>query len=219
MEVFPHLNCLQSWLTFAFELCSLENKVVQTHINPHVKLLSVFHGSAELPINNVASIANEIGVPLAEIYKDVKSIADVNQLMEKKLQENPLFEGFVFRDKNNQRLKLKSLPYLLAHQMGTGQISKSTIIEWILNSDDDMVLETFPEHINLIKPYEDSINELLEKVNGIYSQVKNITDQKEFALAIKHHKFSGILFTMRAKGIGPRQFLLDNLSYAEKILT
>ncbi len=217
LEVFPHLNRLDPQLTYAWELMSIENKVVQIHTVPTVKLLSVFEGENELGPYVRATEAVRLKVKIPDIF-EFKSLEDAHKLMDKLAKKIQFFEGFVYRDNNNNRQKDKHEDYRDAHQAGTGEISKTRIITRILEDDVEFILKNFPERMAYIKPYEDAINEIIEKVNGIYSQVKHIQNQKEFALAIKHHKFSGLLFRMRQTGDGVKTLLLDNLSYAEKLI-
>lgn len=218
LEAFPQVDKLDRDLTYVFELCTIQNKVVQIHKTPHVKLLSVFNGEEELTLFDRATQALYLKVGVPNVY-NVKSIGEGRLLMESKSQVDPTYEGFVYRDQYNNRLKDKCERYLLLHQAGTGKFNKSLIIQRILEDDVGLIEERFPERMDYIKPLQAAIDEVVEKVNGIYSQVKEIKDQKEFALAIKHHKFCGVLFRMREKGVGPRQILLDNISYTEKLIS
>ena len=218
LDTFAGCDRMDRDLTYVFELCTIQNKVVQTHKTPHVKLLSVFSGEEELSLFDRANRPLYLKVGVPDIY-NVKSIGEGRLLMESKSQADPTFEGFVYRDENNNRLKDKCERYLLLHQAGTGEFNKQILIQRILEDDIGLIEERFPERMDYIRPLQKALDEVIEKVEGVYSQVKEIENQKEFALAIKHYKSSGILFTMRSKGIGPRQVLLENLSYAEKLLT
>jgi len=132
-------------------------------------------------------------------------------------------EGYVCVKNNGNgipwRLKVKSPSYLaIAHIRGNGELSTKRLISLVFMNEHEEYLATFEEDRVIFQPYIDAYNRILEDVNAIWHNVKNISDQKEFAMQVKDRHCSGILFGLK-KGKTLTQ-ILDGmtLSYKEGLI-
>jgi hypothetical protein len=108
-------------------------------------------------------------------------------------------EGYVIRDKNFSRVKVKSPRYVLLHQL-KGSMTPKKILEAVRLGETSEVLAYFPEFGEEFLKTKSKYDALVSEVQAEYAKVAHIGDQKEFALAIKHLKYAGALFMLR-KGV------------------
>lgn len=109
-------------------------------------------------------------------------------------------EGFVIKDKHFNRIKLKSPKYLLAfHMDNNGIVTTKRIINMIKNEQIDDFLAYCPEYNEQVSNVIDNINKFASYLNIKWEEYEKLADcdQKEFALAAKHEKYSGFLFSKR----------------------
>ena len=123
-------------------------------------------------------------------------------------EKDPTFEGVVICDHLGHRWKIKSATYLGLHKMrgeGDNLFHPKHLLPFILAGEEAELLTYFPE-------VRQQFYELKCEVQGQYIDLletwashKDITDQKEFALAIKDKTdFTSILFSARKKAVGPQ---------------
>lgn len=189
-------------LTYVFELCTLDNKVVRMYANPTVYLLSTFHGAEEKPWEYTVEESKRIGSPLTEAYS-FKSMKEIEAFIKEKEQTDLSYEGVVIRDRKNLRYKIKSLTYISLHNLSeNGNIARiDRLVPIALSNDCDEVLTYMPE----LKPRLDEVKTVLEteykSLLALWNQHKSAPDQKSFAMAVKDHKLSSLLFQMRKKPV------------------
>lgn len=212
------INHLNPELTYIFELCSLNNKVVRTYEEPCIYLLTMFSRETELSCEKVDIHAFWSGIKRPQIYNFTSS-KDLITFLENNSRDDPTFEGFVVRDRNNNRLKVKSKTYLMLHRAASTSLNRRDIIETCLKNEQDEFLTYFPEY----KATFDSVVKLIEAIEveatSLYNRTKDITNQREFAEAISTFSGNALLFQKRKHPtMELREVLLRNLSYAEKLL-
>jgi hypothetical protein len=109
-----------------------------------------------------------------------------------------LDEGFVAKDKNGLRIKIKADLYLKVHKIkGEGQITEKSMCSLIVDNEQEEFLQYFPEYRTMFKPYEDAFAELIREIDNVWVDTHGIENQKEFALEVKDLPYSSILFSMR----------------------
>lgn len=204
--------------TFICEMCSPETRVVKHYgEKPVVYLLSVrnkLSGLEYMP-ESVFQIFENTHMQLPQIY-------DLGQLegIQASLKELPTMdEGYVIlHPTSGNRVKIKNPAYVAIHHLrDNGVPSPRRMVELIQLNETDEYLSYFPEDRQFFEPYMEAYDILNREIKNLYSQIKNIVSQKDFALKVKHLPYCGVLFNMRKMDIDdPRDLLAE---YNVKALT
>ena len=189
---------------YTFELVSLYNKIVRRYYETRLVLLAVFEGESELPVDDVDDIAQalEVGRPCSSHGNSKNSIGELLQLLEDISKTDPTFEGYVLRDRNNMRIKLKSKAYLQLHRMvGENKYHPRSFIPFIVERNGDELLTYYPELEKIYNKYLTAVETAVDQQFEIWEKNREIEIQKDFALAIKAstNPFASILFQTRKK--------------------
>jgi hypothetical protein len=151
-----------------------------------------------------------------------KSASEVYEFIRYKEQHDKTYEGVVLRDKNNLRIKVKSSTYIALHRLrgeGNNIISPKYIISLILTGEDSEVLNYWSEFKDHFDQVRDRLELHLGRVCDLWEKVKNIENQKDFALRIENETpFKGLLFTSRKMGIHPKELWRDSADIIYKVL-
>ncbi|MDF0553984.1 T4 RnlA family RNA ligase [Kamptonema sp. UHCC 0994] len=128
-------------------------------------------------------------------------------------------EGYIICDGNFNRVKVKSPQYVAISHLREG-FSTRRMIEIILTNEGEEFLAYFPEWTELYQKVKDRYLSLIEEVEEVYRQHQHIENQKDFALAIKHLPYSGILFSLRSGKIASAKESLRSatIQKAEELL-
>jgi len=201
-------------VTYCFELMTPYNRIVVDYDQYSIVLLGA---------RNVKSlkefIVSDFPVPLAQEFKFDKfddMVAFINS------QDPSKMEGVVVRDKNFNRVKIKSVAYVLAHKM-KDHISSSprNCMEAILLEKDDDMLPLLPSEVasNLLK-MKDNLNRMIKRYDEIYQILLNCSnhvkrgDKKTFALMVTgNHKilWTSPFFQMfDGKASSMKDFIMKN---------
>jgi len=190
---------------FIFELMTPYNRiVVQQTINQ-----IVFHG-----IRNTQTLLEAEPTIWAEKYgwELVKSYALTSwkEVIEASQHLDPMnSEGYIICDANFNRVKVKSPQYVAISHLREG-FSTRRMIEIILTNEGEEFLAYFPEWTELYQKVKDKYQSLVAEIEGVYRQHEHIEVQKDFAFAVKHLPYSGILFSLRARRVaGVKEALRD----------
>lgn len=105
-------------------------------------------------------------------------------------------EGYIVCDRKFKRIKIKSPNYVAIAHLKTG-FSSRRILEIVATNEGEEFLNYYPEWQELYSQIEAKYNELIEAIEAEYKQHQNIAEQKDFAMAVKHLPYSGILFNLR----------------------
>jgi hypothetical protein len=180
--------------TYVCELCTTYNKVVQEHKEPKLYLLTSYLDEYEVePARHMS-----FGWPMDFSFKSADEI--ITWLKEKETTD-PTFEGVVIRDKNGLRFKIKNPGYLILHRM-RGQnneclTSPENLMPFVLKDEADEFLTYFPEADEAFNFYTEQLLELESSAWFLWQQNRHLQVQKDFAMAVKHHRLSAILFNAR----------------------
>lgn len=189
----PNYHKLNPKYSYTFELCSPYNQVVRIYNEPKAFLLSAFDGENELPFNsNVISDAESLGITIVNTH-DFSNKDESLKFLEDCSKNDPTFEGFVLRDINNNRVKVKTSSYIILHKKFSNSINKSDIVELMLDGEDDEFLAYFPKYKYFIEDVKIKIIE----IENVYNSIKNTVEQKDFARLALKYNFSYILFELR----------------------
>lgn len=178
---------------FMFELMTPYNRIVVKQRDHQI----VLHGT-----RNIKSLledephlwADRYGWQLAPSYpltswKEVIAAAECLDPMAS--------EGYIICDANFNRVKVKSPQYVAISHLREG-FSTRRMIEIILANEGEEFLSYFPEWTEIYQQIKERYQALISEIEEVYQQHQSIETQKDFALAIKHLPYSGVLFSLRA---------------------
>lgn len=194
-------------LNYVFEFTSPENRIVTPYKSDQMVLLSIFRDGVELDshdVNEIGSMMSLYGLNIrpASCYR----IKDKDQLYEMVSSLTGLQEGFVLKDSNGMRLKVKSDLYVAAHRMrGESGLTLKKACELVLMGEQDEYLVYFPDESDKIRAVEVGYNNYLESVESEYLKHSGIQDKKEFALAVKESPHKHLFFTMKRDSISAKE--------------
>lgn len=199
---FKNLDKLYKGITLVCEGVSPYNQVVRFYEKPDVYLLTAFNNENlyELSIEECDEIADVIGLKRPQQYSFC-SIEDMKQYLED-LKGDPSFEGFVIRDDNNMRAKLKSQSYCSLHHLCNNQnlFLVKNILPIVLKGEQEEVLLFWPSFRDKFECVCEAVDKLKGRLSLLWNDSRDIVSQKEFALAIKDEPAKAILFNARKYG-------------------
>jgi len=177
---------------FAFELCTPYNKIIVQHQKNDL----ILHGCRDLDTLEELDVNEELiwqGMHKIKEYP-MNNISDIINSCSK---INPIeHEGYVVVDKNFNRLKVKSPQYVaLSHIKDSMSVRR--MVEIVATNENEEFLAYFPEFTDLYNDARAKYNELVKNLYLKWDKIKNIENQKEFALEAIKTKCSGALFAMR----------------------
>lgn len=197
-------------LTYIYEYVGPSNRIVTRYEKDHMVLTAIRdNDSGEYKSYNMllahAEEQQDIGLNVVPVKSYNLSSFDE---IKKAIDDLPaLAEGYVcFDPVSGKRVKCKSPGYVAIHGLReNGALSMKRAYTLVLINDHEEYLTAFPEDVEHFNPVISRVNQFMEDIKTAYEKVKNITDQKTFALACKEYYFSGILFTARKNKITPIQ--------------
>lgn len=173
--------------TYIFEITSPKNRVVKHYIDTQLTHLATRNKFTGEYIDEKLE-----NFPVPKTYKlDNKTIFD-------SLKELPAMdEGYVCV-LDSWRIKIKNPSYLaISNLRMNGVISEKRICYLVIQNDYEEYLSYFPEDEHLFLPYIKKYDIILKDINDTWNSVKDIKDQKEFALKVKDKHYGFILFQLR----------------------
>lgn len=185
--------------TYIFELCTPYNRVVKEYAAPTTFLLGVnwLGPNFELTESAVTTVAKEIGANRPIIHQATSEDC-VRALMESLEDQDEVHEGVILRDKNNMRYKWKTQKYINLHHLSDNGnvILPKNLTRIVLNGDMDEVLTQRSDLLTALTQVSLSIAKLEDDVFRLFASNAH-KSQKEYAMAVKGHKFSWLLFQLR----------------------
>lgn len=200
---FEHLYDFYECATFIFELVSPWNRVVKPYREPALYCLGVRIFDSEtgesewLTPEEQAELFEGLPVKTPKIYK----FSNYNEVIKGFESFDEMDEGVVcWNQKTGERVKLKRSQYLALHRLkdSSGYMSHKRAIEVVQQNELEEVLVYFPEYTSLLEDFAQKFETYAQKIENIYNEIKDIPEQKTFALQATKFPFSGILFAMRA---------------------
>lgn len=158
--------------TYTFELVSPFNKVVLSY--PSIKLYHILTRNN----NTLEEIETNIGIPKPAEYA-LGDKEDYENLVAAMGEDH---EGIVVRDKDNNRVKIKTQSYFALHRLVNNHIiTLSSALELILKNETAELLAYFPE----FKPYFDEVQLQLD---GVRNKIKEIEEEVKEEKKTKNKK-------------------------------
>lgn len=189
--------------TYLFEIIYPENRIVVDYGKEEkLVLLGVINTETGEEMS-WKDMVNKYGA-FFEVVKRHNGLEDYDQLYNLKELERENSEGFVLRFDNGFRLKVKFSEYVRLHKILTNVSNKSIwdalrngtgldeIIEGVPDEFYDWLKETKRDFENKYMEIENEALKMFWKIYYVYGK----KERKDFALAVKNHKLSGILFIL-----------------------
>jgi hypothetical protein len=203
-------------VTFMFELCTAENRVVVRHSDSKVVLLGARNRVTGQELRPGEVIHLFPNTPLPKVYPVGSPKEAIELLDEMKGEEQ---EGFVCVDGNFNRIKMKCPSYVALHHLADNLLSMRLIMQnVVLKEETAEVAAVFPEHEELLWEADRRYHELLDELNDLYESCMDIEDQKEFALKVKDCKCSGALFALRSGKVPSIEVFIRNNWHIQNLL-
>ena len=191
---------LQEDATYLFELTSPLNRVV----TPYNETLMWFLGSRSntsvcgdhkaYRSLSVFGAFQEVKRPAFQVFSSLQeTVTAANSLA-------GLQEGWVLWQDGLPVCKVKAEAYITAHRIRGEGLTAKRICELVLMNEHEEYLAYFPQEREFFEPYCKALREYLELLECEYNRVKNISGQKEFAVAVKELPYASALFSARKTG-------------------
>lgn len=187
------LNSLDKNTVYMFELVSPKSTV--TIYYPETKLY--YLGQRDMTTmkesKDVSKYMTVYGIKYPKVY-ELKTLNDCLEYVKMMTKDE---EGFVVRDRNFNRIKLKSPEYLISfHMKNNGAITTKRIIEMIKNEQIDDFLAYRPEYSEEVQLVLDRIKDVCDKLTCEWEIVSIWADKERriFAMAIKTLKYKDWCF-------------------------
>lgn len=209
--------------TYIFELTHPDNRVVTPYAKPGMVLLGARNNYTGEEFSYIRLSLCPIWVEnLSFRVAKTFSFSSSEDMKEAAATLPNLQEGYVCHDPvSGKRVKVKSPAYLAVHRLrGDNVPSPKRIMQLVLTKEEEEYLLYFPEERKRFSPYVVALSELEEEISSTWKTVSSVTDQKEFALAVKDYKYSACLFSAKSSGKPPVQVFHNSKdSYKLKTLT
>lgn len=184
-------------LTYTCELVGPYNKVIRDYPVSEIFLLSTFYKESEIEIKKVPNIfAKTTSYGLSSIEEMKNWIVAISKT-------DPSFEGFVAKDKNGNRFKLKSRTYYEMHSLkDNGAIFKDkNLLPHVLDNNREELALYLPEVLSHYDDLKLRVDKLFGDASSIYHDSIGIENQKDFANFVKSKSFCpSIYFEARKRG-------------------
>lgn len=180
---------------FIFELCRADNRIVVKYDRPRLVLHGARHSAGrEFGPSALQDIADDYGWEVVRSWSPAEATPE--WVAASAASTDPLaLEGYVVTDAAFRRVKVKNPRYVEIHHL-RGNRSPRSVVELWKAGEIGEVLTHFPE----MRPDFDAVTEPLEShianVTAAWAENQNVTNRKEFAMAVKTLPLNACLFRM-----------------------
>lgn len=200
-------------LTFVFEWCHPENRIVTRYVKPEMFLVCATSSES----SDIESTVQQTALLAEEFSKRFQNVSQIGYFNShgKTIQEiefivanlKDLKEGFVIQcNKTGIRAKIKSKTYVQAHRL-RGEFKTprdKDLCELIQTNETDEFIAYFPEWEGRIRSIENQVESYINCIDACWKDLKDIENMKDFALAVQNTSFgsitSGMLYARKRKG-------------------
>jgi hypothetical protein len=174
-------------ITFVFELCTPWNVVVVPHTESKLVLTGLFDHELGEELDAYSAKDLKCNFKLPEVYP-FTSQDEVHAHLARLRDAKDVMEGFVLRDANNLRLKVKNEFHIELHRLSNnGNIaSTKSLVSVISKGEKDEVSAYFPHLRHRLKEVDDAIEAEFGELYKFFQDrgLGDIEDQKAFALEV-----------------------------------
>ena len=216
-------------LIYVFELTTPYNIVVKPHGESSATLLTVRNRETLVELSGKAleMVAVSLGIPLVKSF-DINA-NNVGHLLKTFEGMSWSEEGYVVRDGNDNRVKVKNPAYVAVHHL-KGKTAEHNIITIVKSNEIEEFASTFPERKDELLKLKENYDKLTVKLNDVWVELsackpKNITkeEKKRYAIAVfevcgKHDlkQFTGLYFGLVDGKVDSVETFIEN--YDDKLL-
>ena len=180
--------------TYMFELVSLASKLVVYYPETRLYYLGQRNMTTMQESKNYTSFMKDYGVLCPKVY-NINTLEGCLEYV-KSMTRNE--EGFVVRDKNFNRMKIKSPEYLIAfHMDNNGVITTKRIVKMLKNETIDDFLAYCPEYKNDVQVVLDQLHHIAQIFDDDWNRASKHAEtmtRKEFAALVSKCRTSPYLF-------------------------
>jgi hypothetical protein len=175
---------------YVFELTTPYNIVVTPHGESSAKLLAVRNRKTlvEIPHKDLYMVSVSLGVPLVKSYD--LNVDNADELADTLIGMSWSEEGYVVRDANDNRVKIKNPAYLAVHHL-KGKTAEHNIMVIIKTNEIEEFASTFPDRKEELYKLKDGYDGLVSKLESIWSELSKIRpsdtssdERKRFAMSV-----------------------------------
>ena len=216
-------------LIYVFELTTPYNIVVKPHGESSATLLTVRNRETLVELSGKAleMAAVSLDIPLVKSF-DINA-KNVGHLL-KTFEGMPWSEeGYVVRDGNDNRVKVKNPAYVAVHHL-KGKTAEHNIITIVKSNEIEEFASTFPERKDELLRLKENYDKLTVKLNDVWVELsarkpKNITkeEKKRYAAAVFEvcgkydlKQFTGLYFGLVDGKVDSVETFIEN--YDDKLL-
>jgi hypothetical protein len=214
---------------YVFELTTPYNIVVKPHGESSATLLTVRNRETLVELSGKAleMAAVSLDIPLVKSF-DINA-KNVGHLL-KTFEGMPWSEeGYVVRDGNDNRVKVKNPAYVAVHHL-KGKTAEHNIITIVKSNEIEEFASTFPERKDELLRLKENYDKLTVKLNDVWVELsarkpKNITkeEKKRYAAAVFEvcgkydlKQFTGLYFGLVDGKVDSVETFIEN--YDDKLL-
>lgn len=179
-------------LSYICEVTSTENRCVKAYTGYTLHYLAARNNKTFEYVNESGN-AKELGMVLPKVY----SFGSTQECIQASKELKNLDEGYVLYQDGVPICKIKSPAYCAVHLLRGEGLNPKRISELVLTGEQEEYLTYFPEDRDFVQPYVQMLQSILVELDSTYSLHKDTLVQKDFALAVKNVKGSGVLFSAR----------------------
>lgn len=187
---------------YSFELTAPENQVLVRYERRELTLLAAWDRATlqEVEIEELAE------VPAPRISR--RALATLEELTASLAELDPSErEGVVVRDRHFARVKIKAPRYAMAARAMNQMTTEKARLEFLLTGNLDDVFPYLPAYQRqAFERLRGELDALMRETLATYESLRDLPDQKTFALAAQTHRWSSALFQLR-KGESYEQVL------------
>ncbi len=137
------------------------------------------------------------------VFPDVVPFTTVEDAVKAANSLGGLQEGYVLWQDGIPVCKIKADAYVTAHRIRGEGLTEQRICELILIGEEGEYLTYFPIERKFFTPYIEALESLLDEIETTWQSLKEVGDQKEFAVRVKELPYSSVLFSARKSGKSP----------------
>ncbi len=185
-------SMMEKDFSYVFEITSPANVVVIHYDDFVLTHLATIHNKTGNEIEQIIGLPKPIVYPLTTLDECYEAVKNLNP------NKRVDFEGFVIKDKFNNRIKIKDSLYLHAHYLkGEGGITDKKVLTIIRAKEIQEILAYFPEYKSIFDEMEIKYKNLLlqltkDLADAVYKMATN--DRKVFASWATKQIMPSILF-------------------------
>ena len=200
---------LEQNITYTFEFVHPKNQIVKYYDEPNLYLLAAFDNTQDG--KEVGLDYNEIShYNIVPIYK-IKDKDELFRFLLENEKKDSTWEGFVVKDRNGLRLKIKTESYKREHRLWSNQLGIEDYIEYWFENRLGEIVDRKPYFKEEIQHVTKILEDTRQDLSKLYEEVKHIEDRKEYAKAIcgRHKLYPILMECWKHKTSFQEQFLLS----------